>query len=85
MGRILPILALAVIAATPRAAAAFQLGDLYYFTHDLPPGGYGIVRIEPGGGTSTLWSRSTFISHKDLFTYDPFRGVLLFSTFPDTL
>ena len=74
-------------AALPAAATSFQPGDLYLLSHALPaPGGgslYGIVRIEPLSGVSTL----LYASSTTLWTalaYDPFRDLLVFAH-PDSL
>jgi hypothetical protein len=74
--------ALLLLGAASATGAEFVPGDLYLFSHALPgPEGtslYGIVRVEPLSGTTTLLYSST-VPLWVPFTYDPYRRLLVFA------
>jgi len=75
------LLSFALFAATaaPQARGSqFVQGDLYLLSNSLYAGGRGIVRIDPlTGGNSLLTNIAN--SSRSTFTYDAFRGRLIYS------
>ena len=71
----------AVLVGVPlQAAAQYEVGDLYLFSHAFPTINYGVMRIDPTSGVAS--------THYDVpdsptpwidFAYDPFRDRLLYS------
>lgn len=73
------LIAAVLIGVPLQAAAQYEVGDLYLFSHAFPTINYGVTRIDPiSGAASTHYDIPDSPTPSTPFAYDPFRDRLLY-------